>query len=203
MAPGLSDQEAALIRESIRDKYSRVAASGAVSCFQYPTGQEGLRQQQYPLDLIRDFPPSLIDSFLGVGNPFSLGPIYQGEAVLDIGCGAGFDALLAARMVGPSGRVAGIDVTPAMIDKAREHAAALGMSHAEFRVGEAESLPFPDDAFHVVISNGVLNLTLDKARALAEAHRVLKPGGRLLLADMVLVAALPPELAGKIDNWYQ
>jgi len=203
MESSLTEKEAALIRESIKDKYSQVASAGPGSCFQYPTAEEGLKQQHYPLELIRDFPKSLIDSFCGVGNPFSLGPIHPGEAVLDIGCGAGLDTLLAAKMVGPGGRVVGLDVTPGMIEKAKAHLAFLNLPHVAFQVAEAESLPFPDSDFDVVISNGVFNLTLDKAKALQEAHRVLKPGGRLLLADIVLTAALPPELAGKIENWYQ
>ena len=203
MPSDLTDKDAALIREGIRRKYSQVAASGPASCFRYPTGEAGVRQQHYPLDLIRDFPPAVIDSFCGVGNPFSLGPIYAGEAVLDIGCGGGFDSLVAARMVGPEGRVVGIDVTQEMIGKARANLALLNLPHVSFQVAAAEFLPFPDNDFDVVISNGVFNLTLDKARALEEVHRVLKPGGRLLLADMVQVAALPPDKAGKVENWYQ
>ncbi|MEW6659638.1 MAG: methyltransferase domain-containing protein [Thermodesulfobacteriota bacterium] len=203
MASNLTEKERALIRESIKDKYSRVAAAGPASCFRYPTGQEGLKQQHYPPELIRDFPPAVLDAFCGVGNPFSLGPIYPGEAVLDIGCGGGFDSLVAARMVGPEGRVVGIDVTQAMLDTARSHLALLGLTNVSFQLAAAESLPFPDNDFDVVISNGVFNLTLDKEAALQEAHRVLKPGGRLLLADMILVADLPPDKAGKIENWYQ
>jgi SAM-dependent methyltransferase len=203
MNPDLNEKEVALIRESIKGKYSQVAAAGAAACFKYPTGEEGLKQQRYPLDLIRDFPPALINSFCGVGNPFSLGSIHPGESVLDIGCGAGLDALLAALMVGAEGRVVGIDVTQAMIDKAKANLALLDLQNVAFQVGEAESLPFPDNDFDVVISNGVFNLTLNKEMALKEAHRVLKPGGRLLLADMILTADLPPDKEGKIENWYQ
>jgi arsenite methyltransferase len=202
MMPELTAQEKELIREKIQEKYGRVAASPA-GCFRYPTGREGIEKLGYPLKLWEDWPEALLASFCGVGNPFSLGPIQPGEAVLDIGCGAGFDAFLAARLTGPEGRVVGIDVTPAMVEKAREHGRRLSLGNVAFQPGEAESLPFPDETFDVVISNGVLNLTLDKDKAVAEMHRVLKPGGRAMLADMVLVESLPPERDRKIENWYQ
>jgi arsenite methyltransferase len=138
-----------------------------------------------------------------VGNPFSLGPLFPGEVVLDIGCGAGVDSLIAARLVGPDGRVVGIDVTLAMLQRARTHQARLGWPQVSFQEAEAEALPFPAGEFDAIISNGVFNLTINKARALNEAHRVLKPGGRIMLADMVLVAELPPDRQGQIANWYQ
>jgi arsenite methyltransferase len=200
----LTEQEKGLIREKIQEKYGRVAASLA-GCFRYPTGREGIEKLGYPRELWENWPEALLASFCGVGNPFSLGDIQPGEAVLDIGCGAGFDAFVAARLTGPKGRVAGIDVTPEMVEKAREHLRRLSLENVNvaFQQGEAESLPFPDEAFDVVISNGVLNLTLDKDKAVRELHRVLKPGGRAMLADMALVEALPPERDRKIDNWYQ
>lgn len=203
MSQELSDQEKEQVREGITAKYAKVSIS-PTGCFRYPTGREGLRLQEYPADLIRDFPAPVQDSFCGVGNPFALGPIHAGEAVLDIGCGAGFDALVAAHLVGPQGRVVGIDVSEDMIEKARENLAALPeLKNVAFQEGEAESLPFPDQYFDVILSNGVFNLTVDKRKALEEVYRVLKPGGRLMIADMALVETLPEDRAGKIENWYQ
>jgi arsenite methyltransferase len=199
----LTESDRAKIRQGIREKYEKVAAAGSGCCFQYPTGRDGMQLQGYPPELIKDFPEEILAAFCGVGNPFSLGPLFPGDAVLDIGCGAGVDSLVAGRLVGAGGRVVGIDATPAMIEAARANLARLGFDQVTFQVAEAEALPFPDNDFDAVISNGVFNLTLNKEKALQEAQRVLKPGGRLLLADMVLVAALPPELGGKTENWYQ
>ncbi len=203
MSLELTEPEILQVRQGIRKKYDRVAAAGEGSGFRYPTGRDGLVLQGYPPEVIRDFPPEVLAAFCGVGNPFSLGPLNPGDAVLDIGCGAGVDSLVAASLVGTAGHVTGIDVTPAMIQLARVHRERLGLNNVTFQVAEAEALPFSDCTFDAVISNGVFNLTLDKAKALEEAHRVLKPGGRLMLADMVLVAPLPPDQADRIENWFQ
>jgi arsenite methyltransferase len=203
MSRELTEPEIRQIRQGIQEKYDKVGAEGPSCCFKYPTGKAGLSQQGYPLEILQDFPEEIQATFCGVGNPFSLGPLYPGEAVLDIGCGAGVDSLVAGRLVGPAGRVAGIDVTAAMLAQARENQARLHLSQISFQVGDAEALPFPDNDFDAVISNGVFNLTLNKAQALEETHRVLKPGGRLMLADMVLVAALPPNRQDQVANWYQ
>jgi SAM-dependent methyltransferase len=203
MSPEMTEAEIRQIRTGILEKYAKVAAEGAGCCFKYPTGKEGMARQGYPLEILRDFPPEILAAFCGVGNPFSLAPLYPGDAVLDIGCGAGVDSLVAAHLAGPGGRVVGIDVTFAMLEQARAHLARLGWLQVSFQVADAEALPFPDNDFDAVISNGVFNLTLNKAKALQEAHRVLKPGGRLMLADMVLVAALPPDRQDQVANWYQ
>jgi arsenite methyltransferase len=203
MSPEMTEPEILQVRQGIKAKYDRVAAAGSGGCFRYPTGKDGLDLQGYPPEVIRDFPPEVLAAFCGVGNPFSLGPLAPGDAILDIGCGAGVDSLVAAVLVGASGHVTGIDVTSAMIERARAHQAQLGLANVTFQVGEAEALPFPDAAFDAIISNGVFKLALNKAKALEEAYRVLKPGGRLMLADMVLVTALPPDQAHKVENWFQ
>ena len=203
MPPELTETEIQQVRQGIKDKYNRVAAAGTGGCFQYPTGKAGMELQGYPPEVLKNFPPEILADFCGVGNPFSLEPLDPGDAVLDIGCGAGVDSLVAAHLVGTGGRVVGLDVTPAMVERAGASLSRLGLANVTFQVGEAEALPFPDNDFDAVISNGVFNLTLDKEKALKETHRVLKPGGRLMLADMVLVAALPPDQAGKVENWFQ
>ena len=203
MSPEMTETEIQKVRQGIKEKYDRVAAAGTGGCFQYPTGKAGMELQGYPPEVLKVFPPEVMAAFCGVGNPFSLEPLTPGDAVLDIGCGAGVDSLVAAHLVGAGGRVVGLDVTPAMAERARALLSRLGLGNVTFQVGEAEALPFPDASFDAVISNGVFNLTFDKEKALEETHRVMKPGGRLMLADMVLVAALPPDQAGKVENWFQ
>ena len=147
--------------------------------------------------------PELLQSFCGVGNPFSLGSIRPGDAVLDFGCGAGFDLYVAAGLVGKSGRVCGVDLTDAMAERARENLSLAGMTNFEIRIMDSEMIPYRDNSFDFVISNGVINLTPDKRACFLDILRVLKPGGRLQLADVVLEKELPASLAGSAEAWSQ
>ena len=188
------------IEESIRGKYLQVAISPA-GLFRYPTGRAALGALGYDPALVLALPDTVAEAYCGVGNPFSLEPISPGEAVLDIGCGAGVDSIIAGKLTGPSGEVAGIDLVSEMLAKARENARQAGVDNVTFQESSAEQLPFPDKSFEVVISNGVFNLVVDKVRALAEVYRVLKPGGRFLLADQVLSGELPKETKSRVENW--
>jgi ubiquinone/menaquinone biosynthesis C-methylase UbiE len=142
-------------------------------------------------------------TYCGVGNPFSLGPINRGESVLDIGCGAGADTFVAAKMVGAEGRVIGIDMTPEMLARARKNLQEISLQIVSFHKASAEELPFRDESFDVVISNGVFNLIPDKARALKEVFRVLKPHGRMMIADQILTGVLPADIKARIESWFR
>jgi SAM-dependent methyltransferase len=155
----------------------------------------------YDASELAAIPTTTTASFAGVGNPHCVAPIDPGETVIDIGCGAGTDLLLAARRVGPMGKAIGVDVTPAMAERARAGAKAMGLEQVEIRVGDALELPIESGIVDVIISNGVINLTPDKARAYAEAFRVLKPGGRFQLADIILATELSENIRNDIDLW--
>ena len=154
----------------------------------------------YPPELA-NVPDGAVESFAGVANPWELGRLSAGERVLDLGSGAGTDSLIAAQMVGPEGRVTGIDMTPQMLAKARAAAAEMGLTNADFVEGEAERLPFPDASFDVVISNGVIDLIPDKDAVFAELYRVLAPGGRLQIADVTIQNPVSEEGRRNIDLW--
>ena len=197
-----STQDKKWIQETIRETYSK-AAKSPDGLFSYPIGQQGLETLKYDPEFLRALPAEVAASYCGVGNPFSLGPINAGESVLDVGCGAGVDTLCSAMKVGPSGKVVGIDLTPAMLDRAERNLSRTDLKNVSFKQGSVEDLPFADADFDVVTSNGAFNLVPDKAGALAEIHRVLKPGGRLMFADEVLTGELPKEKDKIIKSWAQ
>lgn len=188
------------IKEGIRKKYKRVATSPEGN-FQYPTGRAGLEKQNYDPEILRRLPEEILASYCGVGNPFSLATIPKGASILDIGCGAGVDSFFAAAMVGPEGKVIGIDLIPEMVERAKKNLEKTSIPNVIFQEGSAEDLPFPDETFGSVISNGVFNLIPDKMKALNEVLRVLKPGGRFLLADQVLVGEIPRDTQTMVENW--
>jgi arsenite methyltransferase len=155
----------------------------------------------YPMDLVDSMPPQAVESFAGVGNPFSLGTIHAGETVLDVGSGSGFDCFIAASLISPKGKVISVDRTDAMLEKAQVTAQKMGLNQVEFRKGFIEELPVEDNSVDVVISNGVVNLCPDKYRVFAEIFRVLKPGGRLYLAGIVVHKQVPDGAKANVDLW--
>ena len=189
-----------VLREAIQGEYAEVAANPQKG-FHFHTGRPLARMLEYADEWLIGIPESSIESFAGTGNPFSLGELRPGERVVDVGCGAGIDSLIAAKKVGSEGRVIGVDMTPSMLQKARQAAKKVGLANVAFREGYAEELPVEDGWADVVISNGVLNLMPDKAAALEEMTRVLKPGGRLQIGDILVQKAVPESAKRKIDLW--
>lgn len=188
------------LRAQVTEKYTEIANEPEKGAH-FHTGKSLAMMVGYPESIIDSLPAGTVESFAGTGNPFSMGELKPGETVLDLGCGAGFDSLIAARQVGASGRVISIDMTPAMLDKARVGASEAGLSNVEFHEAYAESLPVQDKSVDVVISNGVINLCPDKMAVFGEINRVLKPGGRIQLGDMVVHKAVPDDAKADIDLW--
>jgi arsenite methyltransferase len=188
-----------LLKSEIKKTYSSVSEEPKRD-FIFPTGRAWAEDLGYPSELA-NVPYAAVESFAGVANPWTMGRLALGERVLDLGSGAGTDSLIAAQMVGPTGWVTGIDMTPAMLSKARAAATQMAATNVEFIESEAEQLPFADGSFDVVISNGVIDLIPDKDAAFAELYRVLTPGGRIQVADVTIQNPVSEEGRRKIDLW--
>ncbi|HEY8490187.1 MAG TPA: methyltransferase domain-containing protein [Dehalococcoidia bacterium] len=198
LQPARIDQD--LLRRQIQDKYAVVAHTPEAG-FHFHTGRPLAEMLGYPPEEIDWLPPAVLASFAGTGNPFAMGRLRPGETVLDLGCGAGADTLIAARQVGPTGRVIAVDMTEAMLEKAQAGVRAAGLANVEVRHGFAEALPVEDGSVDVVISNGVLNLCPDKLAVMREVWRVLRPGGRIQIGDMVVHRPVPQEAKEDVDLW--
>jgi arsenite methyltransferase len=188
-----------VLKTEIKKTYASVSEEPERD-FIFPTGRAWAEDLQYPAELA-GVPDAAVESFAGVANPWELGRLASGERVLDLGSGAGTDSLIAAQMVGEQGHVTGIDMTPEMLAKARTAAAEMGAANVEFVESEAEQLPFPDESFDVVISNGVIDLIPDKDAVFAELFRVLAPGGRMQIADVTIQNPVSAEGRRNIDLW--
>jgi arsenite methyltransferase len=193
--------DVASLRAEIQTIYARVAASPNGEFHFHRGPRYAATMLGYDASELAALPLDVTSSFAGVGNPHAIARIPIGATVLDIGCGAGTDLLLAARQIGPTGRAIGIDMTEAMRQRALQGAASAGLAHVEVRGGDATRLPVEDQSVDVVISNGVLNLVPEKERAVAEMDRVLKPAGRVQIADIVIRETLSDSALKDIDLW--
>jgi arsenite methyltransferase len=200
MAIEVEGLDVALLRSEIRRTYADVSTQPDQE-FIFPTGRAWALDLDYPQDLLARVPEASCESFAGVASPFSMGALQPGEDVLDVGSGAGMDTLVAAQMVGPTGSVTGVDMTPEMVAKARGSVAEMGLGNVTFVEGSAEDLPFDDASFDVVISNGVIDLIPDKDAVFSEITRVLRPGGRIQLADVTIQNPVSEESKRDIDLW--
>lgn len=194
------DMDVEVLKCEIKKTYARVSEEPDED-FIFPTGRAWALDLDYPPERLARVPEVAAESFAGVANPFSLGALEPGQRVLDVGSGAGTDSLIAAQMVGSEGRVTGIDMTPEMLAKARAAATEMGAANVQFVEGEVETLPFEDASFDVVISNGVIDLVPDKDAVFSEIHRVLRPGGRIQIADVTIQNPVSEEGRRKIDLW--
>jgi arsenite methyltransferase len=189
-----------VLRDEIRATYTDVSVDQSKD-YIFPTGRAWAQALRYPEPELSRVPDATVESFAGVANHWALGRIEPGEVVLDLGCGAGTDLLIAAQMTGPRGRVIGVDMTASMLERARESATALGLDDVELHESLIESLPVADASVDVVISNGVIDLVPDKDTVFDEIDRVLRPGGRVQLADVIIHQAVSEDARKRIDLW--
>ena len=189
-----------VLRDEIQKTYTDVSTDAAQE-FIFPTGRQWAQELGYPEPELSRVPDATVESFAGVANHWSLGSVEPGAVVLDLGCGAGTDLLIAAQMAGPHGRAIGVDMTPAMLERAAASASEMRLSNVALHETLIESLPLPDASVDVVISNGVIDLVPDKDAVFDEIDRVLRPGGRLQLADVVIHTAVSEDARERIDLW--
>jgi SAM-dependent methyltransferase len=189
-----------VLRREIQQTYTQVSTDQDQE-FIFPTGRAWAQDLGYPEPELSRIPEASVGSFAGVANPFSLGELARAQTVLDLGCGAGTDLLIAAQMVGPEGRAMGVDMTPSMLDRAQASAAAMGLANVETHESLIERLPLEDASVDLVISNGVIDLVPDKQAVFAEIDRVLRPGGRLQIADVVVHTEVSEDARTRIDLW--
>ncbi len=188
------------LQQAVRQRYAELATRPE-GTFHFHHGRPLAEILNYPMAQVDAMPARSVESFAGVGNPFSLGAIQPGETVLDVGSGGGFDCFIAAQAVGATGKIIGVDMCDAMLEKSRETGRQMGLDQVEFREGLIEALPVPDGSIDVAISNGVINLCPDKNKAFVEIFRALKPGGRMYLADIVVHRPVPEAAKANVDLW--
>ena len=200
MKPPEAPVDVDVLREEIRKTYTDVSTD-ADRDFIFPTGRPWAEELAYPQPEFARVPDATVESFAGVANHWSLGRILPGSVVLDLGCGAGTDLLIAAQMTGPDGRVIGVDMTSSMLERAQASAREMGIANVELHESLIESLPLDDESVDVVISNGVIDLVPDKDAVFDEIDRVLRPGGRVQLADVVIHTKVSEDARARIDLW--
>lgn len=196
----LTPERATQLRTTVKEKY-RAVSREPLGHFSYAIGRESLVRLGYALEWLVAVPPEIAERFVGVGNPFSVHHPQRRERVLDVGCGCGLDTFVAASLVGPEGQAVGLDLTPEMLEYPRAAQARTRTMQLQFKEGSVESLPFEDASFDVVISNGVLNLVPDKDVAFREIARVLRPDGKFVAADLIVMQSIPEQILASTDAW--
>lgn len=190
------------IKEAVKERYGRVAKAPCAS-FNFPVGKAFALKVGYPKEILDKLPQSMYESFTGANNPQPFIDLKRGEIVLDLGCGAGLDLYFYANAVGAEGKVYGLDISEDMVNKANDNMNIAGIKNAEIKCGHSDNLPFYDDFFDVVASNGIYNLSPDKEKVMREVYRVLKPGGRTVFCEIVLKDRLPENIRKSIDDWFR